>query len=45
VYTIALRDVLEQHPDWTWAAVEVVARASRDQGAPPAASRADGPSA
>jgi hypothetical protein len=29
VYTVALREALERHPEWTWAAIEIVERASR----------------
>jgi hypothetical protein len=31
VYTIALREPLERHPDWTWAAIDIVDRAARDR--------------
>ena len=30
VYTVALREALERHPDWTWAAIDIVDRAARD---------------
>ena len=30
VYTVALREPLERHPDWTWAAIDIVNRTARD---------------
>lgn len=30
VYTVALRDLLEQHLDWTWVTIDVVDRTARD---------------
>ena len=30
VYTVALREALERHPDWTWAAIDIVDRTARD---------------
>jgi hypothetical protein len=29
VYTVALRDLLEQRHDWSWAVIEIVATAPR----------------
>jgi len=30
VYTVALREAVEQHPEWTWVVIEIVGRAARD---------------
>jgi hypothetical protein len=30
VYTVALREAVEQHPEWTWAVMEIVGREARD---------------
>jgi hypothetical protein len=30
VYTVALREPLERHPDWTWVAIDIVHCAARD---------------
>jgi len=29
VYTLALKKVIEQRPDWTWAAMEIVEKVER----------------
>ena len=30
VYTVALGELLEHHPDWTWVAIDIVSRTPRD---------------
>jgi len=30
VYTVALREPLERHPDWTWVAIDIIERTARD---------------
>ena len=30
VYTVALRELLERHPGWTWVAIEIIGQTARD---------------
>ena len=30
VYTVALREPLERHPDWTWVAIDIIERTARE---------------
>ena len=31
VYTVSLRHLVEQRPDWSWATIQIVEKKSRDE--------------